>query len=414
MGRWHGCALALALAFSVASAASRTASAGGGAATDAYEGIREKAPLDVHALVDLYSQHDFGWPPSGTVQLRAFDVRSDVPSLNFARLTVARRPEVLGFRLDAGVGDTADGYLRADPAASTYPRLSRVLSYVEQAFVTARLPVAAGHDVAIDAGKFGTPVGLEDNETQQNWSYSRSLLDTWAEPTTHTGVRATVAATGTLAFSAFWLNGWNANVVEGDGMRSFAVAASWRPGVPALELSATYTAGLERDPRRLGDPALAFRHELDGFAIFSPTRHVTLAFTADHGRDAAAGGVSWWGVGGYVRCSPRSPAGRHAAGRALRRPGRLHDRHAAAGGRAHGHDRAARHRVGRHRDRTSRVPPRPVGRPRLRGDATSAGDPPGHAGLRPDRGVLSRRAAARLDDGHPGALRKGVSDLSRR
>jgi hypothetical protein len=296
--RWWGAGV---LAFAVTSAVSRSGSAGGGAATDAYEGVRVRATLDVHGLLDFYGQHDFGWHPSGTVQLRAFDVKSEVPSLNFARLSLAHRPDVVGFRLDVGVGDTADAYLRSDPAASTHPRLSRALSYVEQAFVTAELPVGRG--VSIDVGKFGTPLGLEDNETPRNWSYSRSLLYTWAEPAAHTGVRLTFPASETLAVSAFWLNGWDTNVAEGNGMRSFAAAASWRP-VPRLDLSAVYMVGPERDLGRLADPALALRHELDAFATCSPARHVSLAFTADYGRDAARGGVSWWGLGGYVRYQP--------------------------------------------------------------------------------------------------------------
>jgi len=68
-------------------------------------------------------------------QLRAFDVRSDCPDLNFARVTVAHRPPPydepvrgpveIGFRVDAGVGETPNGYLQSDPAATKYPTLSR-------------------------------------------------------------------------------------------------------------------------------------------------------------------------------------------------------------------------------------------------------------------------------------------------
>jgi hypothetical protein len=282
--------------FSVATAVSRDGFSGGGAATDAYGDIREGVPVDVHGLVDLYAQHDFEHPP-GPVQLRAFDVRSDAPSLDFARLTVARRPDTFGFRLDAGVGDTPNGYLRSDPAAATHPQLSRVLSYVEQAFATVKLPGDRG--VEIDVGKFGTPVGLEENEAQQNWNYSRSLLYTWAEPTSHTGLRVTVPASDTFAVSVFWLNGWDTNVLGGNGMRSFAAAASWHPAT-GLDLFATYSAGLERALQQLADPRLAFRHVFDGVAMYSPIRQLSIAATADYGLDAAGGGVSWWGIGGYL------------------------------------------------------------------------------------------------------------------
>jgi hypothetical protein len=294
-----------ALALGAACAVGRTAVAGGGAATDAYQDVRPRAPLDVRGLIDLYAQHALGRPRFLPVQLRAFDVHSDVLSLSFARLTVARRPregaDGLGFRLDAGVGDTPDGYLRSDPAASAHPGLSRALSYVEQAFVTARLPLGRGIDV--DAGKFGTPVGLEDNETQQNRNTSRSLLYSWAEPTVHTGLRVTVPLSDTLAISAFWVNGWNANVLDGNGMRTFAGAASWRPA-PEWDVGAVTMAGPERAPQRLADPALSFRHVVDAFATYSPVRAVTLAATADYGHAAAGGGAAWWGAGGYVTVRP--------------------------------------------------------------------------------------------------------------
>jgi hypothetical protein len=291
-----------ALVLSIIFAASRTSLAAGGAATDAYEEIREGAVLDVHGLADFYVQHDFNRPRSGTSQLRAFDGRSDVLSPSFVRLTVAHRPDLFGFRLDVGLGDTPDGYLRADPALSTYPRLSRALSYVEQAFVTARVP--AGRGVAVDVGKFGTPIGLEDNEAPQNWCYSRSLLYAWAEPTSHTGLRATYPATETLAFSAFWVNGWNANIVAGNGMRSFAGAATWHP-FEALDASVAYMGGPERAPTRLDDPRLAFRHELDVFATYAPTPRVSFAVSVDYGRDAADGGVWWGGLAGYIHCRVR-------------------------------------------------------------------------------------------------------------
>ncbi|MGH7296742.1 MAG: outer membrane beta-barrel protein [Polyangiaceae bacterium] len=286
---------ALVAAVLAAGGAPREARAGGGAATDAYEGVRTETAVDLHALADVYVQHEE--PAGGGAQLRAFAVRADRPALELLRLTVAHRPGVVGFRLDAGVGDTPDAFLRYDPAAPAHPGLSRGLSYLQQGFVTVGVPLGRG--VAIDAGKFATPVGLEDNEALPNWCYSRSLLFTLAEPTYHTGLRATARATDALAFSAFWLNGWNTNVLGGNGMRSFAVAATWAG--PALEVALVYAGGPERAPARLSDPTLAFRHELGASVVYALRPWLSFAATTDYGRDASAGGVTWWGVGGYVR-----------------------------------------------------------------------------------------------------------------
>jgi len=276
--------------------------AAGGAATDAYDGIREGEPVDLHALLDVYAQRDLAGDPP---RYRAFDVSTGL-ALNFARLRVAHAPDPIGLRVDAGIGDTPRAYFRSDPASVSNPGVARALSYFEQAFATATMP--AGRGVAIDVGKFGTPVGFEDNESPPNWNYSRSLLFALAEPTYHMGVRATYPATTTFAFSVFWLNGWNVNVIDGNGMRSFAVAVTAKPE-DELELVFVYAGGLERAPTQLGNPTLSFRNVVDGYVEYDPTDALKLTATADYGIDAASGGVRYWGIGGYVQYWPLSSVG---------------------------------------------------------------------------------------------------------
>ena len=225
--------------------ASRLAFAGGGPATDAYDSISESAPVDVHGLLDLYVLHAFNQPASSRTQLRAFDDTGNQPALGLLRLTLAHRPGRFGFRLDVGAGDTANAFLGADPAASQHPDLSRAFSFVQQAFLSVVVPLGSG--IAVDAGKFATPVGLEDNESVTNWNYSRSLLYTLAEPALHTGVRLTYRPLPALAFTAFALNGWNSNVLEGNTLRSYAAAGSYKP-LEGLELVLVYMGGLERAP----------------------------------------------------------------------------------------------------------------------------------------------------------------------
>jgi putative OmpL-like beta-barrel porin-2 len=285
------------LIFSLAALAPASARAGGGPATDAYEGIGE-LPIEAHVLGDFYVAHDFNDPDSGRVQLRAFDPNANLPSIGWLRLTLARKPRRFGFRVDVGVGDTADTYLADDPAAHDHFQLSRALSYVQQAFVTIVVPV--GHGIALDAGKFSTPVGLEDNESWTNWNYSRSLIYTFAEPSLHMGARATYEITDALAVSAYWLNGWNANFQDGSYLRSYALAARWKP-VASLELALVYAGGLERPPADLSSPTLSSRNLIDFYAVYHPTRWLGLAVSTDYGNDRASGGVSFWALAGYAR-----------------------------------------------------------------------------------------------------------------
>jgi Putative beta-barrel porin-2, OmpL-like. bbp2 len=274
----------------------RPAFARGGAATDAYDDIAASAPLDLHALADVYVIHNFDSPASGINQLRAFDFR-DRPSLGYLRLTFAARPRPVGFRLDLGAGNTADVFEQQDPARARHPDWARATSFVGQALVTVVVPLAL--PIAVDAGKFATPVGMEDNETITNWNYSRSLLYAWAEPTLHTGLRSTCRLTARLAVSLFWVNGWNAGLVDGSGMRTFAGAATWKPS-DGIEVAVVDMAGLEHPPTLLTVP-LSFRNLFDAYAVLEPWRGVSFALSADVGNDRAGGGVGWWGAAGYAR-----------------------------------------------------------------------------------------------------------------
>jgi hypothetical protein len=271
------------------------ARAGGGPATDAYHGV-EGGHCEAHFVVDLYLQHRFVPEGDGPVRLRAFDPVNG-PAVGLLRLVLARKPKTFGWRIDLGVGDLADAYWLSDPLATTQPDVARWLSRVQQAFVSAVLPLGRG--LRVDAGKFETPIGLEDNEAFTNWSYSRSLLFNFAEPSVHSGVRATYAWKRAWALSLFWLDGWNASFGGGDGMRAYAVAARFERR-DRVEVVLVYAGGLERQPRRLFDPALSFRNLVDFYVRYVPARRVTLALTADYGHDQARGGVDFGGAAGYV------------------------------------------------------------------------------------------------------------------
>lgn len=289
------------LAALVVGAWTADARAGGGPAIDAYDDLAVGA-LAARGLADVYVLHDFNLPPSSRTSLREFDLVSDAPSLGYLRLTVGHRPAPIGFRLDVGVGDTADVYRLEDPALALHPSWARALSYVEQGFVTVLVPLGRG--VAVDVGKFATPAGFEDNESIDNWSYSRSFLYSWAEPSLHTGVRLSTEVARGVAVALFWLDGWNANFVDGDDLRSFAAAISAHPRA-SVELIATYVAGLERRPTALFDPTLRWRDLLSVSGEWEATAWLALALAFDYGDDRAGGGVRFGGIAGYARVAPR-------------------------------------------------------------------------------------------------------------
>jgi hypothetical protein len=268
--------------------------ASGGA--DAYDDIDAAAPVDGHGLADAYALHNFDDPASHTNQLRAFDFDTGF-ALGYLRLTLARRPGRVGFRVDTGFGNTADVFYRQDPAAARHPHVARAYSYLGQAFFTAIVPLE--RPIAVDVGKFGTPVGLEDNESLPNWNYSRSLLYTWAEPSLHTGLRLWCPVTDTLDVSLFWVNGWDSGVLDGSDMRTFAAALGWRP-TGSLSIALVDMVGLEHPPTQLTAP-LSLRNVVDASVVFKPAAVISLASSADYGNDRADGGVAFWGIAAYAR-----------------------------------------------------------------------------------------------------------------
>ena len=129
--------------------ARRASEAGRPPGSDAYKGIRdETCPLDVHILARrLRPARRFERPPSGHVA--AACVRSstaDTPAAQPGCSSRSRTPPT-----GSASGSTpasaalADNYLAMDPAGRRLaPDLSRVLSYGEQAFVSAAMPLGPG------------------------------------------------------------------------------------------------------------------------------------------------------------------------------------------------------------------------------------------------------------------------------
>jgi len=277
------------------------AAAGGGAETDPYDDVPAPARWWLGGLGDFYVLHNFNSPASGTNQLRQFDLHSDVASVGLVRVTLACKPRRIGFRIDTAFGDTADAFYAQDPEAAQHPDVARWFSHVEQAFVSVVVPAA--RPIAVDVGKLNTPVGLEDNEAPTNWSYSRGLLFAFAEPTLHTGVRVTVAPAPTVGVSLYWVNGWNANFLDGSDLRTWAAALTWRPRA-GLEIVLVYIGGWEHPPSLLADPHLTLRNLGDGYVVWTPLRWLSVAASGDYGDDRARGGVSFWGVAGYALARP--------------------------------------------------------------------------------------------------------------
>src|SRR5215471_14705255 len=188
-------------------------------------------------LFDGYYGYNFNKPASQNNQFingsasRAFDVNSQMFSLNYAELAVEQKASPVGYRFDFGFGDTARVVNSSEPSTAD-------LQHIQQAFVTVKKD-----NISFDFGKFVTPLGAEVIETKDNWNYSRSILFTYAIPFYHFGLRSTFAASDKATFAAYVVNGWN-NVRDNNGDKSIGLMATFKPS-EKLTLTENYLGGKE-------------------------------------------------------------------------------------------------------------------------------------------------------------------------
>jgi hypothetical protein len=136
---------------------------------------------------------------------RMFDTSSNGFLFNMGEVMlekVASADSPAGIRLKLGFGKDAATLASTENIGGSVGQFDIVEGYVEYL-----APVGNGID--FKAGKMATLAGYEVIESKDNWSYSRSLLFTWAIPLTHTGIRATYSFIDQVALTLGYVNGWN-------------------------------------------------------------------------------------------------------------------------------------------------------------------------------------------------------------
>jgi Putative beta-barrel porin-2, OmpL-like. bbp2 len=236
-------------------------------------------------FIDGYYGYNFNKPASRTNLYRNFDFNHNQFSLNYAELSVERKPGPVGFRVDIGFGDTATWVHASEPAEAD------VFRYLQQAYLS-----ATKNKIQVDFGKFVTWSGAEVIETKDNWNYSRSLLFSWAIPYYHFGTRAVVAATDTVSIGGFVANGWN-NVHDNNEGKTVGGQVVLKPTMK-FTFTQNYTVGKEQ-----GDEAV--RHLVDSIATLNVAPNLSLMANYDYGMDRLFGRrVRWQGIALYARATP--------------------------------------------------------------------------------------------------------------
>ncbi len=217
-----------------------------------------------------------------------FDTSHDTFQLDEAGLQLAYQPKSgFGAVVDVIAGEDAKIVNAAESAGASDGAFAILQGFVQY----------ATGPLTVQAGKFTTLAGAEVIAPTGNTNFSRSLLF-YAEPMTHTGVRATYAVTGTLSVIVGVNNGWNYTKVD-YGSKTGELGVAFNPN-KYFSLTAQLYAGK--------DPVYGAQRTLvDTVATFNATSALSFVVSYDWGKQETTGatppsltGGNWDGVAAYV------------------------------------------------------------------------------------------------------------------
>lgn len=200
----------------------------------------------------LNATGQFGGPGvvNGGGPSRVFDAPNSTTGKNFssfnlnqASITVAKAPkEGFGGVINLIAGQDANVFASygagAVAAGSTNPYLNNHSIDAMQAYGS-----YAGGALTVISGKFTSLAGAEVIASASDTNASRSILFGYAVPYTHTGVRATYAATDTVSVIAGVNNGWD-QVADMNTDKTIELGFTAAPS-KMLSLAGVYYAGNE-------------------------------------------------------------------------------------------------------------------------------------------------------------------------
>lgn len=214
-----------------------------------------------------------------------FDTSHDTFQLDQAGLQLAYQPKSgFGAVVDLIAGEDAKIVNAAESGSASSSNAFDILQGYAQ-YVRGPL--------TIQAGKFTTLAGAEVIAPTGNTNFSRSFLF-YAEPMTHTGLRATYALTDTVSIIVGVNNGWNYTRVDyGSKTGEFGIAFN-----PDKYFALTAQAYIGKDPVDLSS-----RKFFDTVATFNATSALSFVMSYDWGRQDASSvtaGGAWDGIAAYV------------------------------------------------------------------------------------------------------------------
>jgi hypothetical protein len=226
-----------------------------------------------------------------------FDDKHDTFQLDQAALTVAYQPKE-GFGALANVAAGEDMKI-LNAAEGSNPNTFNII----QGFIQ-----YAKGPITVIGGKFVTLAGAEVIAPTGNTNFSRSLLY-YAEPMTHTGIRATYAASDTFSVIAGVNNGWNYTSLQTYGSKTGELGVAWTPNKAFSLTAQAYVGKDDSTPTFYAYPYGNFPYDapkslVDAVATYNATDALTFVLSYDWGQQkqhtAGYPTLAWNGAAFYT------------------------------------------------------------------------------------------------------------------
>ncbi len=226
-----------------------------------------------------------------------FDDKHDSFQLDQAAFTVAYQPkDGFGALVDIAAGEDMKILNAAEGSnPNTFDIIQGFVQY-------------AKGPITVIGGKFLTLAGAEVIAPTGNTNFSRSLLF-YAEPMTHTGIRATYSVGDTFSVIAGVNNGWNYTSLQTYGSKTGEFGIAWTPNKAFSLTTQAYIGKDDSTPAFYAYPYGNFPYDaqktlIDAVATYNATDALTFVLSYDWGqqRQHTAGypTLAWNGAAFYT------------------------------------------------------------------------------------------------------------------
>lgn len=249
--------------------------------------------LTISGMVSSSVNYNANEPDDRVNDFHQFDGTVNTFQVDQAQLIFHKHPEEgVGFRTDIIFAEVADNIASGGTSSSDNVDL-------EQAYVNYRASV---YDRPLDIwfGKYVTLAGAEviEDPSNTNWNITHSFMFYYSIPFTHTGARASYAATDWLTAIAGVNNGWDL-LTDNNHAKTLETGLSLTPN-DWLNWFTSFYHGAEQATDQGNQ-----RSMVSSVVTLKPMENLTAMIDTVYGFEEHAVSTTqdaeWWGIAGYLR-----------------------------------------------------------------------------------------------------------------